>query len=61
MNERVPLKGFDVSELICFYDEFIKDRKILMPSEQASKIWWAMFYAWKEGKDWIIYNDAGDS
>jgi len=41
-------------ELIPFYDAYCKERNIKMGTEQAHKIWWAMFYCAKEGKEWIL-------
>lgn len=44
----------DIVDLLEFYDRWIKDRQIT-DKEQKRKIWWAMFYAWKEKREWIDY------
>ena len=39
-------------ELIEFYDKWIKEHNIV-DEEEKRKIWWAMFYCWKEKGEWI--------
>ena len=38
--------------LIEFYDAWILEHGVVDP-EQKRRIWWAMFYACKEGREWI--------
>ena len=44
---------FAPKELIEFYDRYIEERGIV-DKDLKRRIWWAMFYCAKEGKDWKI-------
>lgn len=48
MGKKLPK---DAEKLIKFYDEWIEEHNITDPEEKR-KIWWAMFYASKEGREW---------
>ena len=41
----------EADKLIAFYDKWIEEHAIT-DSEEKRKLWWAMFYASKEGRDW---------
>jgi len=42
---------FDPKKLDEFYERYIKEKGIT-DKEQKRKIWWAMFYCAKEGREW---------
>ena len=46
----------DPKSLIEFYDKYIAERGIEDPNLKR-KLYWAMFYCAKEGREWIIYED----
>ncbi len=52
---RIKVADMDTAELIDFYDSYCKERGIKKRTKEAHDIWWAMFYAHKEGRDWIIH------
>jgi len=49
MGKKLPK---DTEKLIKFYDEWIEEHNITDPEEKR-KTWWAMFYASKEGREWV--------
>jgi hypothetical protein len=53
----VDLKDMSSAEVMAYYDDFCKRKKIPKPSNLASSIWWAMQYKWKEKGEWIEYED----
>ena len=50
-KKKVSLKGMSAEELIAFYDTYLKKHAIFDP-EQRRRIWFAMFYRYKEGGSW---------
>lgn len=44
----------DPKGLIEFYDRYVEEHGVV-DSELKRKLWWAMFYCAKEGRDWVSY------
>ena len=42
------VKCSDIAELNLFIRRFFEERGIVVPSEDASRIYWALLYRWKE-------------
>jgi hypothetical protein len=38
----------DVAEFNLFVRRYLEERGVVVPSESVSKIFWALFYRWKE-------------
>jgi len=48
---------FAPKELIEFYDKYIGEKGIV-DKVLKRRIWWAMFYCAKEGRDWKIFGGS---
>ena len=48
---KLPL---DLKDLLKFYDGYIEEKRITDKAEKH-RIWWAMFYCAKEGREWISH------
>ena len=46
------LGDLEIWELRAFYQAFCKRKGIAMRTERASKVWWAMFYTWRDKGVW---------
>jgi len=53
--KKVPLKDLSSDELTKYYDDYCLRHNIDKDTEEARRIWWSMFYKWKDGDEWIEY------
>lgn len=53
-NMKLSYKTMSTKEFIEFYDEYCKQHNIKHRTNEARIIYWAMFYCWKEEREWKI-------
>lgn len=54
MQKTVNLSKMNDKQLIKFFDDYCRLHEIKLGSKEAHNVWWSMFYAHKEGREWVL-------
>lgn len=55
MQKTVNLSKMNDKQLIKFFDDYCRLHEIKLGSKEAHNVWWSMFYARKEGREWVLH------